>query len=90
MHGQGCCCCRTEVREQYGVKIYFDPVSTAAREEDAKGSAREVLQDQSRADDIDTVRLLLSLQLLYSQLLHRRGLAASVSRVRACQGRWLC
>ena len=47
------------MRERYGVKIYFDPVSTAAREEDAKDLARQVLQDQSRADDINTVSAAL-------------------------------
>lgn len=44
------------MRERYGVKIYFDPVSTAAREEDAKVLARRVCADQTRADDINTVR----------------------------------
>lgn len=37
------------------MKIYFDPVSTAAREEDAKALARRMCKDPSRADDIDTV-----------------------------------
>ena len=50
------CRYRTEVREQYGVKIYFDPVSTAAREQDAKSLAKQVCADQSRSDDINTVR----------------------------------
>ena len=46
---------RSEVREAEGVKIYFDPVSTAAREESAKDLAAKVLADPAKKDCINTV-----------------------------------
>ena len=48
--------CRSEVRQAEGVKIYFDPVSTAAREESARDLASKVLADPARKDSINTVR----------------------------------
>ncbi|EIE20277.1 hypothetical protein COCSUDRAFT_67562 [Coccomyxa subellipsoidea C-169] len=45
---------RSEVRQAEGVKIYFDPVSTAAREESARELAARVLADPAR-NSIDTV-----------------------------------
>jgi len=47
--------CRSEVRQSEGVKIYFDPVSTAAREESARELAAKVLADPARKDSINTV-----------------------------------
>ena len=47
---------RSEVRHKEGVKIYFDPVSTAAREESARDLAARVLADPSRKACINTVR----------------------------------
>lgn len=47
--------CRSEVRQSEGVKIYFDPVSTAAREESARDLAAKVLADLARKDSINTV-----------------------------------
>ena len=35
--------CRSEVRASEGVKVYFDPVSTAAREESSRDLAAQVL-----------------------------------------------
>ena len=49
--------CRSEVRQAEGVKIYFDPVSTAAREESARDLAARVLADPARKDSINTVRV---------------------------------
>ncbi|BDA45526.1 hypothetical protein COCOBI_07-3130 [Coccomyxa sp. Obi] len=46
---------RSEVRQAEGVKIYFDPVSTAAREESARDLASKVLADPARKDSINTV-----------------------------------
>ena len=39
------------------MKIYFDPVSTAAREESARDLAARVLADPARKDSINTVRV---------------------------------
>lgn len=39
---------RSEVRNAHGVKIYFDPVSTAARQVTAKKLAASVLEDPAR------------------------------------------
>lgn len=44
------------MRQAEGVKIYFDPVSTAAREESARDLASKVLADPARKDSINTVR----------------------------------
>ena len=44
------------MRHKEGVKIYFDPVSTAAREESARDLAANVLADPSKKDCINTVR----------------------------------
>lgn len=44
------------MRHKEGVKIYFDPVSTAAREESARNLAARVLADPSKKDCIHTVR----------------------------------
>ena len=49
---------RSEIRDAHGVKIYFDPVSTGARQVDARQLARAVLADKDRANDIDTVGAL--------------------------------
>ncbi len=46
------------MRQAEGVKIYFDPVSTAAREESARELAARVLADPAR-NSIDTVRIVL-------------------------------
>ena len=43
------------MRHKEGVKIYFDPVSTAAREESARDLAARVLADPSKKDCINTV-----------------------------------
>ncbi len=43
------------MREAEGVKIYFDPVSTAAREESARELAAKVLADPAKKDCINTV-----------------------------------
>ena len=51
--------CRSEVREAEGVKIYFDPVSTAAREESARELAAKVVADPAKKDCINTVILTL-------------------------------
>ena len=48
---------RSEVRHKEGVKIYFDPVSTAAREESARELAARVLASPSEKDCITTVRI---------------------------------
>ena len=40
---------------EHGCKIYFDPVSTASREEFARKVARDVCADPKRAECIDTV-----------------------------------
>jgi hypothetical protein len=47
---------RSEVRQAEGVKIYFDPVSTAAREESARALAAQVLADADKKNSINTVR----------------------------------
>ena len=60
--------CRTEVRLQSGCKIYFDPVSTAAREDFARQVARQVCADPSCADTIDTVRLQRGCILSYNSI----------------------
>ena len=49
--------CRSEVRLEHGCKIYFDPVSTATREEFARKVAEDVCEDTSRSQCIDTVSL---------------------------------
>ena len=46
----------SEVRHKEGVKIYFDPVSTAAREESARELAARVSASPSEKDCITTVR----------------------------------
>ena len=43
-----CRAARSEVRNAHGVKIYFDPVSTAARQVTAKKLAASVLEDSAR------------------------------------------
>ena len=45
------------MRLSHGCKIYFDPVSTAAREVFARKVAREVCADPASADNIDTVQI---------------------------------
>ena len=46
---------RSEVRHKEGVKIYFDPVSTAAREDSARDLAARVLADPSKKGCFNTV-----------------------------------
>ena len=47
------------MREKCGVKIYFDPVSTAAREVFAKELAAQVAADPARAEWIDTIETIV-------------------------------
>ena len=51
--------CRSSVREHHGCKIYFDPVSTAAREVFARELAESVCADSSRKDLIATIPTLV-------------------------------
>ncbi|KAK9831583.1 hypothetical protein WJX74_001220 [Apatococcus lobatus] len=50
---------RSEVRNAHGVKIYFDPVSMAARQVTAKKLAASVLEEPARQDCIDTIGTLV-------------------------------
>ncbi len=43
------------MREAEGVKIYFDPVSTAAREDSARDVAAKVITDPAKKNCINTV-----------------------------------
>ena len=53
------------MRHKEGVKIYFDPVSTAAREESARDLAARVLADPSKKDCINTVCNLSDASMLH-------------------------
>ena len=53
------CSRRSSVRENHGCKIYFDPVSTAAREVFARELAERVCADSSRKELIATIPTLV-------------------------------